>query len=43
MVLMPYDGNCFGFQRVKNKAKDVLVLGVKLRTSRLVIGLCFYL
>ena len=28
MVIMPYDGNRFGFQRMDDKVKDVLVLSV---------------
>ena len=28
MVVMPYDGNRFGFQRMDNKVKDGLVLSV---------------
>ena len=28
MVVMPLDGNCFGFQRMDDKVKDELVLSV---------------
>ena len=28
MVVMPYDGNRFGFQRMDDKVKDGLVLSV---------------
>ena len=43
MVVMPYDGNRFGFQRMDDKVKDGLVLSVdwSWRDTLSSLGLCF--
>ena len=44
MVVMPYDGNRFGFQRMDDKVKDGLVLSVvwRWRDTYSSLGLCFF-
>ena len=43
MVVMPYDGNHFSFQRMDDKVKDGLVLSVvwRWRDTQSSLGLCF--